>query len=194
MTPENAVRYARQIALPEVGPDGQSRICAACVLVVGGELGAETAARYLEAAGVGQVIVRATPPASVDGWLAALEGVDLVVRFGFDDDPLLGAAARRRLPTVVARAEPNLVDLVSFGPRAPDPDAPVDVPVRAADANGDRGAGRDPGAAEVLAGTLAAAEALVGLARAATVSAARIRHLRLPLDGGRPLAQEIGGR
>ena len=48
-------RYARQIALPEIGPEGQARICAARVAVVGADLAAETAALYLRAAGVGTV-------------------------------------------------------------------------------------------------------------------------------------------
>ena len=48
-----------------------------------------------------------------------------------------------------------------------------------------------PGAADVLAGTLAAAEALIRLARV-DGHIGRVRHLRLPLDGGAPVAQEIG--
>jgi len=50
-----------------------------------------------------------------------------------------------------------------------------------------------PGAADVVAGTLAAAEALVRIARVdGGVDGGRIRHLRLPLDGGAPVAQELG--
>ena len=51
-----AQRYLRQIALPEIGPDGQQRIAAAVVAVAAeseDDLIAEVAARYLAAAGVG---------------------------------------------------------------------------------------------------------------------------------------------
>jgi hypothetical protein len=181
-------RYARQIALPQVGPEGQARICAARVLVTGGGGGliSETAALYLRAAGVGQVIAREAPPQGGDAWMAALAGVDLVVRAGFDDDAMLGAAKRLGLPVVVARALPSEVDVLSFPRRAPAPDASLEVPSRAA-------AVSPSTAADVLAGTLAAAEALTRLASIdGHVDGGRIRHLRLPLDGGPPLAQEIG--
>ena len=179
-------RYARQIALPEVGPDGQTRIGAARVLVTGGGLVAETAASYLTAAGIGQVIARAVPPADGGAWLEALAEIDLVVRAGFDDDAMLGAARRLGLPVIVARATPVQVDVISFPRRAPAPDASLEVPAQAAESSA-------PGAADVVAGTLAAAEALVRLARVdGHVDGGRIRHLRLPLDGGAPLAQELG--
>ena len=177
-------RYARQIALPEVGPEGQSRICAARVLVVGAGAAAETAATYLRAAGVGQVIARAAPPADGGAWLSALTGVDLVVRVGFDDDAMLGAAKRLGLPVVVLRAAPGQVDLLSFPRRAPAPETSLDVAAQPA-------AEATPGAADVVAGTLAAAEALIRLGRVGG-DIGRVRHLRLPLDGGAPLAQEIG--
>ena len=183
MTTDDALRYARQIALPEIGPDGQARICAARVLVAGGDLAAETVVRYLEAGGVGTVIAPAALPADGAGWLATLDGVDLVVRSGFDDDAMLGAAARLGLPVVVVRATSDFVDLVSFPRRAPAPDASLEVPSSHATPT-------DRGAAAVLAGTLAAAEALTSLAR----GDAPARHLRLPLDGGAPLAQQIGAR
>src|SRR6187551_3435147 len=41
----------RRFALPEIGPEGQARIGAARVAVVGADLAAETAATYLRAAG-----------------------------------------------------------------------------------------------------------------------------------------------
>ena len=184
MDTATVARFSRQIALPEVGPDGQTRICAARVLVAGAGVAAETAATYLTAAGVGQVVSREPLPVESSGWLAALAGVDLVVRIGFDDDPMLGAAKRLGLPVVVARATPVQVDVVSFPRRAPTPDAPVDVPAQTA-------ATFPPGASEVLAGTLAAAEALVRIA-GVSGDIGRVRHLRLPLDGGAPVAQEIG--
>jgi hypothetical protein len=186
MTSEMALRFARQIALPEVGPDGQARICAARVLVTGGDLAAATAARYLEAGGVGAVIVREALPDDGAGWLEALGGVDLVVRSGFDDDAMLSAAARRGLPVVVARATRELVDLISFPRRPPAPTASLEVAPRAAEPP-------EGGAAAILAGTLAAAEALTVLARDDDADAPRaIRHLRLPLDGGAPHTEDIG--
>ena len=125
-------RFARQIALPEVGPDGQTRIAAARVLVTGGGLVAETAVSYLTAAGIGQVIARAVPPADGEAWLEALAGIDLVVRAGFDDDAMLGAAKRLGLPVIVARATPAQVDVISFPRRAPAPEASLEVPPQAA--------------------------------------------------------------
>jgi hypothetical protein len=177
-------RFSRQIALPEVGPEGQARICAARVLVVGAGPAAETAATYLGAAGVGEVIARQDAPADGGAWLSALARIDLVVRVGFDDDAMLGATKRLGLPVVVARATSAQVDLLSFPRRAPAPETSVDVPVQAA-------AAAEPGAADVVAGALAAAEALVRLARV-DGDVGRVRHLRLPLDGGAPVAQEIG--
>ncbi len=181
-------RYARQIALPEVGPEGQAAICGARVLIVGGDLAAETARTYLAAAGVGAVETRARSVGDGAAWLDALGGVDLVVRTDFDDDAMLGAAARLGVPVVVARAEPDRVDLLSFPRRAPDPGAELDVRARPAHAAAD-------GATGVLAGTLAAAEALATLVRHDAEQRTRsARHLRLPVDGGGPLAQDIPRR
>jgi hypothetical protein len=79
---------------------------------------------------------------------------------------------------------PAEVDLLSFPRRAPAPGASLQIPARMAAAS-------PPGAADVVAGTLAAAEALVRLC-AIDGDIGRVRHLRLPLDGGAPVAQEIG--
>ena len=50
-------RYARQMVLPEVGPQGQERLAAATVLVAGaGGLGCAVL-QYLCAAGVGQLLI-----------------------------------------------------------------------------------------------------------------------------------------
>jgi hypothetical protein len=192
-------RHARQIALPEVGPDGQRRIGAARVAVVGSDLAAETAATYLRAAGVGEVIMlvptqvlASAPPMLVvgsSGWRGSLSDVDLIVRSGFDDTPMDGEIARLGLPVIAVRAQRDAVDMISFSGRAPSPAARPDVPFQAA------ATPTENEASAVLAGTLAAAEALHVIVREGSGPfAPSIRHLRLPLDGREPLVQEIGAR
>ena len=57
MTPEENDRYARQIRLPQVGEQGQIRLAASRVLVIGmGGLGSPVA-MYLTAAGVGHLVI-----------------------------------------------------------------------------------------------------------------------------------------
>jgi hypothetical protein len=164
-------RYARQITLPEIGLEGQERLAAARVAVLGGDRAARTAALYLAAAGVGTIV-------------DVLEGADLVVRSGFDDDAVLGMTKRLGIPAIIMRAQEEVVDVVSFPARAPDPEAPLDPPAFA-------GAPHE-GAAAIVAGTLAAGEAIaVLLGRGPTTAA---RHLRLPLDGRPPVVQEIPWR
>lgn len=57
MTEPDPVRYARQLALPQLGADGQARLAHGSALVIGlGGLGA-TAALYLGNAGVGHLVI-----------------------------------------------------------------------------------------------------------------------------------------
>lgn len=181
-----ARRYARHISLSDVGPDGQERIRGARAAVVGYDLASDTAALYLTAAGVGAVARLDASPRPGAAWLEALADIDLVVRSGFDDDAMAGAARRLGIPVVVVRATPDLVDAVSFPGRAPDPAAALGAPAQAATPGSN-------GAEAVLAGALAAAEALVVLSDPVARGGA-VRHLRLPLDGREPLAQTIGAR
>jgi hypothetical protein len=180
----DVARHARHIALPEIGPEGQARISAARVVVVGRDVTTETAATYLRAAGVGQV-VEATEAMSVT-WHRDLPGFDLLIRSGFDDNPVDGIAAHLGVPAIVVRATSTEVDLVSFSGRVPAPDAPAAIPFKAGEPASNE-------ATAVLAGTLAAAEALHLIVReGAGPVPPRIKHLRLPVDGREPLVQEIG--
>jgi hypothetical protein len=209
-----ATRFARQLALPEVGPTGQERLARARALIVGDGVAAEIVARYLAAAGVGAlrlvggatgasgswtaalrgsnpdvVLERQARPADGGAWMKALEGVSIVVRADFDDDALMPAAIRRGIPLVVLRGDETTADVVSFRKHGPCPHAPLDVPVVAA-------VPVPEGAASVVAGTLAAAEALlviIGDANgdAGPTRAARAHHLRVPLDGGAATAQDL---
>src|SRR5450432_2955816 len=151
MNAATVTRFARQLALPEVGPAGQERLGAARAVVVGDGLAAETAARYLAAAGVGALRIvggeaslswdaalrgsnpdvaleHAPRPADGAAWMAALDGVAIVLRAGFDDDALLPAAIRRAVPLVVLRGDESAADVVSFRRHGPCPHAPLDVP------------------------------------------------------------------
>ena len=201
--------------MPAVGFDGQARIVAATVVVVGDDLTCEVAARALAAAGVGalrfvrrsgapsDVVVAAmrgsNPDARVETrtwprtgteWVDVLEGATAVVRSGFDDDALLRAAIRRGVPVVVVRAGRQGIDVMSFRRHGPCPHAGLDVPVvRASPLPED-------GAACVVAGQLAAAEILWVLlgetaGQGTSGGGARARHTRLPLDGGDPRTTDI---
>jgi hypothetical protein len=197
----DVARHARHIALPEIGPEGQARISAARIAVVGSDLASETATTYLRAAGVTNLsplpAALSSPLPAVRGegqgegspalnWRALLSNVDLVIRSGFDDDAMSSIVTSLGLPVIYVRATSTEVDLISFSGRAPSPDGPASVPFKAA-------APVTDGAAAVLAGTLAAAEALHVIVREASGPfPQKIRHLRLPLDGREPLVQEIG--
>jgi hypothetical protein len=181
----DVARHARHIALPEIGPEGQARISAARIAVLGDDLTAETAATYLRAAGVQQVLEK--DPRVLVALNRTLSEFDLVIRSGFDDAPVDAVAARLGLPAIFVRATSTEVDLLSFSGRVPSAEAPANVPLMAA---------AQPASDEataVLAGTLAAAEALHLIVReGAGAVTPRIKHLRLPLDGREPLVQEIG--
>ncbi|HEX4403954.1 MAG TPA: ThiF family adenylyltransferase, partial [Polyangia bacterium] len=140
-----ATRFARQLALPEVGPAGQERVARARALIVGDGVAAEIVARYLAAAGVGTlrlvggetgawtsalrgsnpdvIVERQARPADGAAWVKALEGVSIVVRADFDDDALMPAAIRRGVPLVVLRGQTDadVVDVVSFRKHGPCP-------------------------------------------------------------------------
>ena len=174
-------RFARQIALPEIGPEGQERICGARVLVAGGDLTAEVAALYLRAAGAGTVTEIGDLPGDAAGWAAALEGADLVIRSGWDDDPMVPVVRRLGVAAVVVRARAQAVDLLAFPARAPDPDVTVDVPARRLP--------HTDGPTSVVAGTLAAAEGLWLLVQGRP----RWLHMSLPLiPNGVPFTRELG--
>jgi sulfur-carrier protein adenylyltransferase/sulfurtransferase len=198
-------RQARQIALPDLGVEGQARIGAAEVALVGADPGdpaLEAAARYLAGAGVRRLRVIGDDPgplaagvAAVDGraavatapwpgggvaWVEALRGASLVVRSGFDDDPMLRAAVRLGIPVVVARVTATGdIDVLAFRRHGPCPHAALDIPpARAAGDAAATGGGQGTAAAlRVAAGALAAAEALWILARPGEPP--RARHLRL---------------
>jgi hypothetical protein len=190
--PVDVARHARQIALPEVGPEGQARIAAARVAVIGADRAAETAALYLRAAGVGQVFEASglfNDARMGEAFKNTVVNFDLVIRSGFDDAPMDAVAARLGLPAIFVRATPEAVDLVAFSGRVPSSEARADVPFQAASTT------PADDASAVLAGTLAAAEALHAIVREASGPfTPSIRHLRLPLDGREPLVQEIGQR
>jgi hypothetical protein len=159
---------------------------------LGADLTAETAATYLRAAGVGQVFeATALVSTALEGqaFKSLPQDFDLIIRSGFDDAPMDGVAARLGVPMIFVRAQPDAVDMVAFSGRAPSPDARADVPFRAA------ATPTTNDASAVLAGTLAAAEALHAIVREASGPfTPSIRHLRLPLDGREPIVQQIGSR
>jgi hypothetical protein len=205
-------RYARQLALPEIGSAGQERLGAATFALVGRRgdaAGIEAAALYLagagvgglrlvgaELAGIGAAIagVNGTTavdvhswPADGDGWVAALRGAAVALRGGLDDDPMLRAAVRIGLPVVAMRARESGVELLSFRRQGPCPHVSLAVP--AAPSTRDV----DVGAVAVVGGTLAAAEALWVVA-GEPAPEPRALLLKVDLAGGDATRQEIPWR
>jgi hypothetical protein len=178
--------YARQIALPAVGAEGQQRLLAATVLVFreadAPKGTAETAAAYLRAAGVGHVIV-AEAPRDGAGWREALGGVTLALRFALDDDALVPAAIEAGVPLVMGRVADDTIDLLAFRQQGACAHRRATRPLGAAART------QEAGAAATLLATLAATECLWMLIEPERQPAARL--LRLPLGGGAPRNDEI---
>lgn len=113
----------------------------------------------------------------------ALAGASVIVRAGLDDDAMLRAAVRLGIPVVAVRSREDAVDVIAFPRHGPCPHAALDIASQKATQ------APTEGTSALLAGTLAATEALWMLADPARLP--RARHLRMPLDGGAPTAQDI---
>ena len=182
MDRDAAHRYARQIALPEIGPEGQARICGARVAVVGDDLAAETAALYLAAAGVGAVIPLRRRPgrrrrAGSTPSLASTRSSGPASTTMPPRAPPR-ASGRRSWPCAV-RPPSSTWSLLRNGRRRRMP--ALDAPAAGGRASRRR---RGGGARRCAGGGRGAAAAR----RARRRPGRAIRHLRLPLDGGEPLA------
>ncbi|MCK5482098.1 MAG: molybdopterin-synthase adenylyltransferase MoeB [Gemmatimonadota bacterium] len=98
LTPEETLRYHRQIILPQVGPQGQDRMKSASILLVGaGGLGSP-AALYLAAAGVGRLGV-------VDGDVVELSNLQRQV---LHDTPSVGRSKTESAHRRIARINPDV--------------------------------------------------------------------------------------
>ncbi len=181
-------RYARQLALPEVGTAGQERLAAGTVMIFGPDARASSgeaiAAAYLSAAGVGDVRVL-PPPSDRAGWAAALpsiRGASVVMRLSLDDDDLLSLAMERDLPLLVGRASADEIALLSFRRHHPCGHPGRAKPQLAAES-------AIPGAGAAVLGTLVAAEAAWMLIEPDREPDAVL--LRLPLGSGEPLRTSL---
>ena len=107
MNPDQIVRYSRQIALHPFGGRGQRRLLEGAVSVRGEGLAAELAALYLQAAGVGRVLV----------------DPDLASRLEDDINPdvtvsVLSDSDVATANVDLSRADPDPVDAFEAGARA----------------------------------------------------------------------------
>jgi len=98
LTPEETLRYHRQIILPQVGPRGQERLKNASILLVGvGGLGSPSAL-YLAAAGIGRLGV-------VDGDVVELSNLQRQV---LHDTPSVGRFKTESAHRRIARINPDV--------------------------------------------------------------------------------------
>ncbi len=98
LTPEETLRYHRQIILPRVGPEGQRRLKDASILLVGaGGLGSP-AAQYLAAAGIGKLGI-------VDGDVVELSNLQRQV---LHDTPSVGRPKTESAQLRIARLNPDV--------------------------------------------------------------------------------------
>jgi len=98
LTPEESLRYHRQIILPQLGPEGQERLKEASILLVGaGGLGSPVAL-YLAAAGVGRLGV-------VDGDIVELSNLQRQV---LHDTPSVGRPKTESARLRIARINPDV--------------------------------------------------------------------------------------
>jgi adenylyltransferase/sulfurtransferase len=103
LTPEELLRYNRQIILPRVGPEGQVRLGRARILLVGaGGLGSP-AALYLAAAGVGRLGI-------IDGDIVELSNLQRQV---LHDTPSVGLAKTDSALHRLSRLNPD-VEIVTY--------------------------------------------------------------------------------
>lgn len=165
--------------------EGQERLLEAEVVLVGAGTALEATTRYLAGVGVRRFRMLGADgvlPANGAAWLEALRGGTLIVRAGFDDDPMLRAAVNLGIPAVVMRSDSNGAEVVSLRHHGPCPHAALDLPTQRSATH------PSDGALAVLAGTLAATEAAWRIARPSDQP--RARHLRLTMTDD-PIAQDI---
>ncbi|MCL7971115.1 MAG: molybdopterin-synthase adenylyltransferase MoeB [marine benthic group bacterium] len=98
LTPEETLRYHRQIILPQVGPEGQTRLKESSVLLVGaGGLGSPVAL-YLAAAGVGRLGI-------ADGDVVELSNLQRQV---LHDTPSVGRSKTESAHQRIGRVNPDV--------------------------------------------------------------------------------------